>query len=96
MTASRLTPVFTLRRMFVFSVTIVIYLRFIILLRVWLVRVTNKRTSASADWIYYISVTLALLITINCKQYTVIVHLHQIPTTVANALGFPLFPLVVP
>jgi hypothetical protein len=34
------------------------------------------------------SVTHALLITINYKQYSAIVHLHQLPPTVAHALGY--------
>jgi hypothetical protein len=34
------------------------------------------------------SVTHAILITIKYKQYSAIVHLHQVQFAVANALGF--------
>jgi hypothetical protein len=46
-------------------------------------------TSTSDDWIYYQLVTHALLITLTSKQYSAIVDLHNLPTTVAHALGFP-------
>jgi hypothetical protein len=55
------------------------------------VRVTNNLRNTSDYWIYYTSVTLALLITLKYQQYSAIVHLHQLQFTVANALGFPLF-----
>jgi hypothetical protein len=43
------------------------------------------------------SVTHALLLTIRYNQYSsIVVDLHFIQLAVANALGFPLFPLVVP
>jgi hypothetical protein len=51
--------------------------------------------NTSDDWIYYELVTHALLITVTSKQYSTIVHLHQLQFAVPNALGFPLFPLVV-
>jgi hypothetical protein len=52
------------------------------------VHATNKMSSTLDGWIYWQFVTHALLITIKYKQYTAIVALHNLLTTVAHALGF--------
>jgi hypothetical protein len=60
-----------------------------------MVHVTNNYGIRRMIGFITTSVTHALLITVTSKQYSAIVDLHFMQLAVANALGFPLFPLVV-
>jgi hypothetical protein len=55
--------------------------------------VTKITGSSSDDWIYYIGTLVK--ISLNYNQYSAIADLHNLQFTVAHAVGFPVFTLLL-